>query len=146
MIPQRYVDIIEQAEQRLDELSDYERCYITGIDQKTGEVSKWGPLRDRSYLSLKQQNMLDRIACERFEGGKWDNRTVRLEYDNVDAVRTDEGFIVRIEGVPVGTGIAKKEAGTIAAWLAASLEDIRSALGAAQPAAPVQEQVEDEPF
>ena len=147
MIDDKYMEIIEQCENRLDELSDWERGFISGDP----DDSKKPPLRERTFLSMGQKQILDRIVVERFEGGKWNNRKVQIEYGKVNADKTTEGWVVTIAGHSVGQGVTRKEAVIITAWVHSALagifgipkDEISEYFGEQE----VPEQVEeDEPF
>jgi len=120
-IDQRFVDIIEQCEARLDELNDWERKFILGDEKKGG-----GPLKNRGYLSYKQQEILERIECEKLLGKKWSRRGVQLQYGAINASQSNAGWIVTVANYPVGEGVTKKEAGIITHWLHRALAGILS--------------------
>ncbi len=119
-IDDKYMNIIDQSENRLDDLSDWEVKFIMGEPGKKNKP----PLRTRPYLSLGQKQILERIVVERFEGKKWDNNKIRVDYGVVKAERSDEGWKIMLEGYPVGFGVTRKEAVVVTAWLNSALAGI----------------------
>jgi hypothetical protein len=119
-IDQKYLDIIEQCENRSDELTDWERGFVMG---EPGNAKR-PPLKARPYLSMKQKEILDRIVVERFEGGKWDHKKIRVQYGVINAARTEDGWKITIADYPVGFGVTRKEATILTAWLDSALSAI----------------------
>jgi hypothetical protein len=117
MIEEKYKNIIDQCEKRIDELNDWEKGFILGEEDNP----KKPPLNTRTYLSTAQKNILDRIVVQRFEGGKWDKNNIQMEYGDVGADRTNEGWVVHIAGYPIGLGMVRKEVPIITAWLHSAL-------------------------
>lgn len=117
MITEKYMKIIDQCEQRITELNEWEQGFILG---ETGN-SKKPPLRERTFLSSAQKNILDRVVVQRFEGGKWDKYNIQIDYGDISANRTNEGWIVTVGGHEIGTGMVRKEVPIITAWLDGAL-------------------------
>lgn len=121
-IDEKYMTIIDQCENRLGDLSDWENKFIMGEPDKKNKP----PLRTRPYLSMNQKGILQRIVVERFEGGKWDNNKIRVDYGTVKAERTNDGWKIHVAGYPIGFGVTRKEAVQITAWLNSALSGIMS--------------------
>lgn len=122
MIQKRYMDIILQCEARADDLSDWEKDFVFGDPAKNNSVA----MKDRQFLSTKQKGVLEKIVVTRFEGKTWDkNRSIKTVYGDVEGVRTEEGYVLRIKGNAVGPGMAKIEVPTVAGWLEQALSDLK---------------------
>lgn len=119
-LSERYAEIVEQCEARIDELNEWEQSFILGDGKKSS------PLRTRDYLSKRQKEILERIECERLLGQKWNRQGVQLQHGAINAEKSDKGWLITVANYPVGEGITKKEAGIVTYWLHGALAGILS--------------------
>lgn len=113
MIDVKYQNIISQCDKRINELNSWEQGFILGDPNDPRRP----PLKEKSYLSTAQKNKLDQIAVTRLQGGKWSEKKVQIEFGDVSAEQTDEGWVVQVGGYPIGTGMVRKEVPIVTAWL-----------------------------
>lgn len=123
MIDAKYMRIIEQCEQRIDELDGVEKGFVLG-DPDSKYASGKEPLRNRQYLSTAQKGWLDKIVVTRFEGGKWDKNKINLDYGDISAEQTSEGWVIQIAGHGIGEGMSRKEAPVVTSWLDKALKEL----------------------
>ena len=122
MIEQRYEEIIAQCKARISDLSEWEQGFLLGDPTSP---NKKPPLDARTWLSDGQKKILDRIVCERFNGEKFEKKTI-LTYGDITSSQTDNGWITTIAKYPIGKGVTKKEAEIINGWLSTALAGILS--------------------
>ena len=121
MINEKILQLIEEIENNLDKLTDWEREFICGNPDKSYSM----PIKQRPWLSLSQERLLGRIYSQRIQKEKWINN--KVDFDPIDAVLDKEqGYIIHIAGNPVGHGVSKKEASIINIFLSEALDEIRS--------------------
>ena len=119
-IDPRYLNIIDQCEKRIDELNPWETTFILGEEGNPKKRS----IRERGYLSHKQKQKLDGIVAQRFENRKHDKNDVIMKFGDVNAERTDEGWVITIKGRQIGKGMCRAEAPIITSWLHGALANI----------------------
>lgn len=110
MVEEKYQRIIAQCIARRSDLTDWENGFIENIGKF-------------HTLSFGQKKILDRIVTTRFEGGKAE-KSDNIDFGFVSGVKTDQGYVVTVDGNQVGKGFIRKEIALINIWLKDAIVDL----------------------